>query len=239
MAGHSKWANIKHRKGAQDASRAKEFQKLAKEIYVAAKSGDPNPDMNPLLRLSINKAKAANMPNDKINNAINKAKGIGTAEDYEAIRYEGYGPAGVAIMVDCLTDNRNRTAAAVRSTFTKYGGNLGTDGSVSYMFKRVGLIIIETELSEDELLEIALDAGASDVKYYPDRAEIITEDKDLVDVQLNLENHNIKDFLVAEVTYLPDNYVTLNEEDTLKFEKLIMMLEDLDDVNNVYHNLAD
>lgn len=239
MAGHSKWANIKHRKGAQDATRAKEFQKLAKEIYVAAKGGDPNPDMNPLLRLAINKAKAANMPNDKINNAVNKATGKNATEDYEQIIYEGYGPSGIAIMVDCLTDNRNRTASAVRSTFTKCGGNLGTDGSVSYLFKRVGLIIIETSLSEDEILEIALEAGAADVKYYADRVEIITEDKDLTTVQAQLEQNNIKEFLVAEVTYLPDNYLSLNEEETAKIEKLLEMLEDLDDVNNVYHNLAD
>jgi len=239
MAGHSKWANIKHRKGAQDATRAKEFQKLAKEIYVAAKGGDPNPDMNPLLRLAINKAKAANMPNDKINNAVNKATGKNATEDYEQIIYEGYGPSGIAIMVDCLTDNRNRTASAVRSTFTKCGGNLGTDGSVSYLFKRVGLIIIETSLSEDDILEIALESGAIDVKYYDDRVEIITEDKDLTTVQAQLEQNNIKEFLVAEVTYLPDNYLSLNKEETTKIEKLLEMLEDLDDVNNVYHNLAD
>lgn len=239
MAGHSKWANIKHRKGAQDASRAKEFQKLAKEIYVAAKSGDKAPENNSLLRLVITKARAANMPNDKINNAIAKAAGSNNSESYEQIIYEGYGPGGVAVMVDCLTDNRNRTASAVRSTFNKYGGNLGTDGSVNYLFKRVGLLIVESNLPEDELLDKALTAGASDFKYYEDRVEIITEDKEFIKVKENLEQDGLTEFLVAEITYLPTSFQSLPQSDLERFDKLITVLEELDDVNNVYHNLED
>lgn len=236
MAGHSKWANIKHRKGAQDASRAKEFQKLAKEIYVAAKTGDPSPDMNPLLRLAITKAKAANMPNDKINNAVAKATGKNNGENYEPLIYEGYGPSGVAIMVDCLTDNKNRTASAVRAAFNKYGGNLGTDGSVSYMFERKGLLVLETNLTEDEIIELAINAGADDVVYDQEQVEITTTDKDFMAVKDNLEQASINQFLVAEITYIPNNYVDLDPENTDKVMKLIDALEDLDDVNNVYYN---
>lgn len=237
MAGHSKWANIKHRKGAQDASRAKEFQKLAKEIYVAAKTGDPSPDMNPLLRLAITKAKAANMPNDKINNALVKAAGKNDTENYEPLVYEGYGPSGVAIMVDCLTDNKNRTASAVRAAFNKYGGNLGTDGSVAYMFERKGLIILETILSEDEIIELAINAGADDVTYNEDQVEIITTDKDFMAVKDNLEQAGIEQFLVAEITYIPNIHVELDQDNNDKVMKLIDALEDLEDVNNVYYNI--
>ena len=238
MAGHSKWSNIKHRKGRQDEARGKIFAKLAKEIYVAAKTGDPNPDMNPLLRLAITKAKAANMPNDKINNAVNKAANKNSGEDYEEIRYEGYGPFGIAIMVDCLTDNRNRTAASVRTNFKKNAGNLGTSGSVSYMFERKGVLVIETDLLEDEILELALTAGAEDIEFTKDSVTIFTTDKDFISVKEKLETAGIKEFLVAEVTYVPNNTMKLSDEDSRKVIKLIEELEDNEDVNNVYHNLA-
>lgn len=237
MAGHSKWANIKHRKGAQDASRAKEFQKLAKEIYVAAKTGDPSPDMNPLLRLAITKAKAANMPNEKINNALAKATGKNNTENYDNLIYEGYGPAGVAMMVDCLTDNKNRTASMVRAAFTKYGGNLGTDGSVSYLFVRRGLMVLETNFSEDKIIESAIEAGAIDVNYDQDVTEIITTDKDFMTVKDNLEKAGINQYLVAEITYIPNTYLDLKPEDISKAMSLIEALEDIEDVNNVYYNI--
>ena len=160
MSGHSKWATIHRKKGLIDAARGKVFQKLAKEIMVAAKGGSPDPDQNAALRLAVDKAKAQNMPKDNINKAIEKASGAGNAENYESIRYEGYGHGGVAFMVDCLTDNRNRTASQVRSAFTKAGGNLGTDGSVSYMFERRGSIVIPADYDEDTMMMTALDAGA-------------------------------------------------------------------------------
>ena len=162
MSGHSKWATIHRKKGLLDAARGKVFQKLAKEILVAAKSGAPDPDQNAALRLAVDKAKAQNMPKDNIMKAIEKAKGASDSENYESIRYEGYGHGGVAFMVDCLTDNRNRTASQVRSAFTKAGGNLGTDGSVSYMFQRQGSIVIPGEYDEDAMMMTALDAGALD-----------------------------------------------------------------------------
>ena len=160
MSGHSKWATIHRKKGLIDAARGKVFQKIAKELYVAAKSGTPDPDQNASLRMVVEKAKAANMPKDNIQKAIDKAKGAGENEHYDQIRYEGYGPSGVAIMVDCLTDNKNRTASFVRSTFTKKGGNLGTDGSVSYIFERKGSIVIPNTYDEDEVMLTALDNGA-------------------------------------------------------------------------------
>jgi len=233
MAGHSKWANIKHRKGRQDAARSKEFQKIVKELYVAAKTGDPDPNNNPLLRLAIAKAKAANMPNDRINNAISKAQAK-DSEDLFEIRYEGYGPGGVAIMVDCLTDNKNRTASKVRAAFTKYGGNLGTDGSVSYLFKRVGVLIIPNAYDEDEIFEMALNAGANDLTLEDNQYIIETNDNTFLKVKENLEQEGITDFRVAEVTYLPTSTIVTESE---QLDNLINTLEDLDDVNNVYHNL--
>ena len=164
MSGHSKWATIHRKKGLIDAARGKVFQKIAKELYVAAKSGTPDPDQNASLRMVVEKAKAANMPKDNIQKAIDKAKGAGENEHYDQIRYEGYGPQGVAVMVDCLTDNKNRTASFVRSTFTKKGGNLGTDGSVSYMFERNGSIVIPNKYDEDEVMLTSLDNGAVDVE---------------------------------------------------------------------------
>ncbi len=239
MSGHSKWSTIKRKKGLIDAERGKIFQKLAKEIYVAAKSGDPNVDTNPNLRMVVDKAKAANMPKDKINAAIDKANKSAGGEDYEFIRYEGYGPNGVAIMVDCLTDNRNRTASMVRSTFTKRGGNLGTDGSVSYMFERKGIIVLPKKYDEDTLMTIALENDAIDFDVLDDSYEIYTTFEDFVKMNKALENAQINEFIMNEVRYIPSNYISLDEEKTTKIMGLIEALEDLDDVQDVYHNLEE
>ena len=239
MSGHSKWSTIKRKKGLIDAERSKVFQKLAKEIYVAAKSGDPNVDTNPNLRMVVDKAKAANMPKDKINAAIDKANKSAGGEDYEFIRYEGYGPNGVAIMVDCLTDNRNRTASMVRSTFTKRGGNLGTDGSVSYMFERKGIIVLPKKYDEDTLMTIALENDAIDFDVLDDSYEIYTTFEDFVKMNKALENAQINEFIMNEVRYIPSNYISLDEEKTTKIMGLIEALEDLDDVQDVYHNLEE
>ena len=207
MSGHSKWSTIKRKKGAIDAARSKVFQKLAKELYVAAKSGDPDPANNASLRMVVEKAKAENMPKANIESAIAKAASKGASENYEAVRYEGYGPSGIALMIDCLTDNKNRTAGFVRSTLTKRGGNLGTDGSVSYMFKRKGLIVLENAYDEDKIIKDAMDKLGYD-KY-----------------------------IMSEVTFIPDNYIELGDEATEKVLSLIDSLEELDDVQAVYHNL--
>ncbi len=237
MSGHSKWSTIKRKKGLIDAERGKIFQKLAKEIYVAAKGGDPSIDSNPALRMIVDKAKAANMPKDKIQAAIDKANKAAGGEDYESIRYEGYGPNGVAIMVDCLTDNRNRTASMVRSTFTKRGGNLGTDGSVSYMFERKGVIVIDKKVDEDELMTLALDNDALDFVVNDDSFEIYTTYEDFIKMNKALEQFGITDFIMNEVRYIPSNYVSLDEDKTAKILGLVDALEDLDDVQDVYHNL--
>ena len=184
MSGHSKWATIHRKKGLIDAARGKVFQKIAKELYVAAKSGTPDPDQNASLRMVVEKAKAANMPKDNIQKAIDKAKGAGENEHYDQIRYEGYGPQGVAVMVDCLTDNKNRTASFVRSTFTKKGGNLGTDGSVSYMFERKGSIVIPNKYDEDEVMLTSLDNGAVDVENDGENYNITTTPEDMLKVCL-------------------------------------------------------
>lgn len=237
MSGHSKWSTIKRKKGLIDAERGKVFQKLAKEIYVAAKGGDASVDSNPALRMIVDKAKAQNMPKDKIQAAIDKAHKSTGGEDYEAIRYEGYGPNGVAIMVDCLTDNRNRTASMVRSTFTKRGGNLGTDGSVSYMFERKGIIVVPNTYNEDEVMTVALENDALDFVTLEDSYEIYTTYEEFIKVNKALEEAGITDFIMNEVRYIPSNYVKLDEEKTNKIMALIEALEDLDDVNDVYHNL--
>lgn len=237
MSGHSKWSTIKRKKGAIDAERSKIFQKLAKELFVAAKSGDPDPNNNPSLRMVIDKAKSANMPNSNIERAIEKAKGSKDGESYEAVRYEGYGPFGVAVMVDCLTDNRNRTAPMVRSAFTKKNGNLGTDGSVSYMFERKGLLVIDNSLDEDKVMEAALESGALDFKVNDDSYEIITSSNSFFDVKKAIEDLGVNEFIASEVTFLPNNTVTLDEEQTEKVMNLIEALEDIDDVQEVYHNL--
>lgn len=237
MSGHSKWSTIKRKKGAIDAERSKIFQKLAKELFVAAKSGDPDPNNNPSLRMVIDKAKSANMPNANIERAIEKAKGSKDGESYEAVRYEGYGPFGVAIMIDCLTDNRNRTAPMIRSAFSKKNGNLGTDGSVSYLFERKGLIVIENTIDEDKVMEAALESGAIDFKVNEDSYEILTTSDTFFDVKKAIEGLGVTEFIASEVTFLPSNTISLDDEQTEKVMSLIETLEDIDDVQEVYHNL--
>lgn len=237
MSGHSKWSTIKRKKGAADAERGKIFAKLAKEIYVAAKSGDADPANNASLRMVIEKAKAENMPKSNIQNAIDKAAQKGSAENYESVRYEGYGPSGMAIMIDCLTDNRNRTASFVRSTLTKRGGNLGTDGSVSYLFKRKGMLILDKKYDEDKLMEDVLELDIEDLVVNEDGYEITTIPTNFLAVKEGLERLGYTEFIMSEVTYIPDNYMSLDEEATEKAMALIEALEDLDDVQAVYHNL--
>ena len=239
MSGHSKWATIHRKKGLIDAARGKVFQKLAKEIMVAAKGGSPDPSQNAALRLAVDKAKAQNMPKDNIQKAIEKATGLSDGANYENVRYEGYGHGGVAIMVDCLTDNRNRTASQVRSTFTKYGGNLGTDGSVSYIFERRGSIIIPGEYDEDEMMMASLDAGALDFEKQDNNYLITTDQNSFTSVRDALENVGVKEFLECELTYVPNMEISQDEEGQEKIIKLIDALEDLDDVQDVYYNLKE
>lgn len=237
MSGHSKWSNIKRRKGAVDAERSKIFQKLAKEIYVAAKMGDKDPANNANLRMVIEKAKAENMPKSNIQNAIDKASNKANEENYESVRYEGYGPSGVAIMIDCLTDNRNRTAGFVRSTLTKRGGNLGTDGSVSYMFERKGLIILNKVYDEDKLMEDVLSLDVLDFLSEEETYEIYTTVENFITVKDELEKLGYTDFLLSEVTNIANNYISLDDETKEKVLSLVESLEDIDDVQNVYHNM--
>ena len=237
MSGHSKWSTIKRKKGAIDAERGKIFAKLAKEIYVAAKSGDPDPINNASLRMVIEKAKSQNMPKSNIENAIAKAKAKGNSENYDAIRYEGYGPSGIAIMIDCLTDNKNRTASFVRSTLSKRGGNLGTDGSVSYLFKRKGMLILDKKYDEDELMNKVLELDVEDFKVEDDGYVIETQPDSFLSVKDELEKNEYDEFILSEVTYVPDNYISLDDEASTKVMNLIEALEELDDVQNVYHNL--
>ena len=239
MSGHSKWATIKRKKGAIDAERSKIFQKLNKEIYVAAKGGDKNPDNNPALRMVIDKAKAENMPKDRIQAAIDKAHSSSANETFEAVRYEGYAPHGVAIIIDTLTDNRNRTAGEVRSTLTKRGGNLGTDGSVSYMFERKGVIILPKTYDEDEIMMLALDNDALDFVVEDDSYVIYTRFEDFIKMNNVLKENNIDDIIMNETRYIPNNYVSLDEEQQEKIYNIIDLLEDLDDVQNVYHNMEE
>jgi len=236
MAGHSKWANIKHRKAGQDAKRGKIFTKMLREINVAVKTGGSDPASNPALRTAIDKALGANMRRDTIDNAIKKASGALEGVNYENIRYEGYGPGGTALIVDCLTDNRNRTVGEVRHAFTKAGGNLGTDGSVAYMFSKLGIMSYAPSVDEDALMEMALEAGADDV---------ITNDDGSVDVMTSPENYlTVKDALVAagfapdnaEVTMQAATMVELDAETAEKMLRLVDRLEDLDDVQDVYSN---
>ena len=239
MSGHSKWATIHRKKGLLDQARGKVFQKLAKEIMVAAKGGSPDPSQNAALRLAVDKAKAQNMPKDNIQKAIDKATGGTDGANYENVRYEGYGPNGVAFMVDCLTDNRNRTASMVRSSFTKAGGNLGTDGSVSYMFERRGSIVIPSEYDEDEMMMVALDAGAEDFEKVEDTYVISTDQSSFTSVRDALESNGVKEFLECELTYVPNMEVSLDEEGVEKVMKLVDTLEELDDVQDVYYNLKE
>ena len=239
MSGHSKWATIHRKKGLLDAARGKVFQKLAKEIMVAAKSGSPDPQTNAALRMAVDKAKAQNMPKDNIQKAIEKATGTTDGANYENVRYEGYGPNGVAFMVDCLTDNRNRTASQVRSSFTKAGGNLGTDGSVSYMFERRGSIVIPGEYDEETMMMTALDAGALDFEAVDNTYIITTAQDTFTTVKEALENKSVKEFLECELTYIPNIEVALDEESSEKVHNLVETLEDLDDVQDVYYNLKE
>ena len=239
MSGHSKWATIHRKKGLLDQQRGKIFQKLAKEIMVAAKGGSPDPNQNAALRLAVDKAKAQNMPKDNIQKAIDKATGGADGANYESVRYEGYGPNGVAFMVDCLTDNRNRTASLVRSSFTKAGGNLGTDGSVSYLFERRGSIVIPAEYDEDTMMMTALDAGALDFEKVENTYIITTDSSSFSNVRDALEGADVKEFLECELTYVPTMEVSLDEEGTEKVMKLVDNLEDIDDVQDVYYNLKE
>lgn len=237
MSGHSKWSTIKRKKGAIDSERSKVFQKLAKELYVAAKAGDANPENNAQLRMVIEKAKAENMPKTNIESAINKAKNKGNDESYEAVRYEGYGPGGIAIMIDCLTDNKNRTAGFVRSALTKKGGNLGTDGSVSYLFERKGVLVLDKVYDEDKLMEDVLNLDVLDFVSEEDGYTIYTDPNKFIEIKDELTNMGYDNYLVSEVTFIPNNYIALDEETMDKVCTLIDTLNDLDDVQAVYHNL--
>ena len=235
MAGHSKWANIQHRKGRQDAARSKLFSKLAKEITVAAKMGDPDPDKNPRLRLALKEAKSQSVPKDVIDRAIKKSQG-GDAESYDEIRYEGYGPGGVAVIVEAMTDNRNRTASTVRSTFTKCGGNLGETGSVSFMFDRKGQVLYPLEVGdEDTVMMAALEAGAEDVETTEDGHAIFCADTDLNEVSNALETQ-LGESESAKLIWKPQTTTELDLEGMEKLMKLIDTLEDDDDVQRVTAN---
>lgn len=238
MAGHSKWANIQHRKGRQDAKRGKIFTRLIKEITVAAKLGGGDSGSNPRLRLAMEKARENNMPKDTVENAIKRGCGQLDGVDYIEIRYEGYGINGAAVMVDCLTDNRTRTVADVRHAFTKYGGNLGTDGSVSFLFKHCGQMIFAPGTDENALMEVALNAGAEDIINNDDGSlEVITAPGDFVEVKQRLESAGFKPEM-AEVTMKADTEVTFTGDDAVKMQKLLDALEDLDDVQEVYTTAA-
>ncbi len=238
MSGHSKWATIHRKKGLIDAERGKVFQKLAKEIYVAARGTNGDIEMNPSLRAVVEKARSNNMPKDNIEKAIKKAIGGGSGEEYEAIRYEGYASGGVAIMVDCLTDNRNRSAMLVRSTLTKRGGNLGTDGSVSYLFNRRGVLVLENKYDFDKVMDIAINNEALDVIDEDEVYTVYTDPKDFINVKDAFEKEGITDFLTSEVTFVADNLIELDEEQQEKVMNLVEALEDIDDVQNVYHNMS-
>ena len=234
MAGHSKWANIKHKKAAQDAKRGKVFTRLIKEITVAARLGGGDPDSNPRLRLAMDKAYDQNMPKDNVERAVKRGCGTLEGVDYEEIRYEGYGISGAAVMVDCMTDNRVRTVSDVRHAFTKYGGNLGTDGSVSFLFKHCGQLIFAPGIEEEKIMDAALENGADDVLTHDDGSiEVITAPSDFLQVKSNLEKSGFKAEL-AEVTMKPSNEVILSGDDAIKMQKLLDALENLDDVQNVY-----
>jgi YebC/PmpR family DNA-binding regulatory protein len=236
MAGHSKWANIKHKKAANDKKRGKIWTKLIREITVAARMGGGDINANPRLRLAVDKGLGANMPKDTIERAVKRGAGGAEGDNYDEIRYEGYGPGGTAVMVDCMTDNRNRTASEVRHAFSKLGGNLGTDGSVSYLFSKQGMISYNPGVDEDAVMEAALEAGAEDV---------VTNDDGSIDVISSPEDFSqVKDALVAagltpdadEVTYSASTSADLEQSDAEKLLRMVDMLEDLDDVQNVYTN---
>lgn len=235
MAGHSKWANIKHRKAAQDAQRGKLFTKLIRELVTAARVGGPSPDDNPRLRTAVDKALGVNMKKDTIDKAIARGAGANDGENYEEISYEGYGPGGVAVLVECLTDNRNRTVADVRHAFSKRGGNLGTDGSVAFLFKHCGQIILAPGASEEKVMEIALEAGAEDVVANEDGSiEVITAPyNELTVVKEALEKAGLKAEF-AETVMKPLNETEVDGDVAVKFQKMLDMLDNLDDVQEVY-----
>ena len=240
MSGHSKWKNIMHKKGKTDAQRAKVFTKMAKEIMVVVKEGGPDPASNSRLADVIAKAKAANVPNDNIERAIKKGAGAEGGADYINLTYEGYGPGGVAVVVECLTDNKNRTAGNVRHWFDKFGGNLGATGSVAWQFKTYGQLIIEKAegIDEDELMMLALDSGADDFNAEDEAFEIVCAPENFRALREALESEGYS-FLSAEVTRIPDNEVTLTDEKEIKFMGLLIEnLEEDDDVQNIYHNAA-
>jgi YebC/PmpR family DNA-binding regulatory protein len=236
MAGHSKWANIQHRKNAQDAKRGKLFTKLIREITVAARTGDPDPAANPRLRLAVDKALTANMTKDTIERAIKRGSGAQEGENFDEIRYEGYGPGGVAVMVDCLTDNRNRTVAEVRHAFTKAGGNLGTGGSVAYQFAKTGVLSYPAGSDEDQIMEVALEAGAEDVVGYDDGSVDVLTDPDQFEAVRDAMQAAGLGTEQAEVTMRAANSTSLALEDAEKMVRLLDTLEELDDVQNVYSN---
>ena len=243
MSGHSKFANIKHKKEKSDAQKGKIFTKLGRELMVAIKEGGPDPDSNSKLRDAIAKCKSNNMPNDTIQRSIKKYSGEGSGVDYESVTYEGYGPNGIAVIVECLTDNKNRTASNVRSAFTKGGGSIGTQGCVYFMFDKKGQIIVSKEDYEDnfdggfdELMMMALDAGAEDITEEEDSYEIITDPDEFTTVREALESQGLP-MAEAEVTMIPQTWVTLTDEDQIKYlHKMMDLLDDDDDVQNVYHN---
>ena len=238
MAGHSKWANIQHRKGRQDEKRGKIWTRIIREITVSARAGGGDLSANPRLRLAVDKAKAANMPADRVKYNIDKATGNAEGVSYEEIRYEGYGIGGAAIVVDTMTDNRVRTVAEVRHAFSKHGGNMGTEGSVVFQFKHCGQLIFAPGTSEDKVMEVALEAGAEDVIADEDGAiEVLTSDADFEAVKQALEAAG----LVADeagVTMRPENTIELTEDDAQRMQKLLDVLEDLDDTQEIYHNAA-
>jgi YebC/PmpR family DNA-binding regulatory protein len=236
MAGHSKWANIQHRKGRQDEKRGKVWTRVIREIMVAARQSGGDVSANPRLRLAVEKAKAANMPADTVKRNIDKATGNLGGVHYEEIRYEGYGIGGAAIIVDCMTDNRVRTVAEVRHAFSKYGGNLGTDGSVAFQFKHCGQFVFAPGTSEDKVMEVALDAGADDVVTDDDGAiEVLSAPTDFETVQQALQSAGLKADL-AEVTWRAESPVELAGDDAQRMQKLLDVLEDLDDTQAVFHN---
>lgn len=237
MSGHSKFANIKHKKAKNDAKKGKIFTKIGREIVVAVKSGGPDPALNSALNDVVNKAKANNMPNDTISRAIKKASGEAGDVNYENITYEGYGPNGVAVIVECLTDNKNRTAANIRHGFSKYGGNLGTSGCVAFLFDKKGQIVIEKKesIDEDELMMVALEGGAEDIEAFDEGFEIITLPDDFRAVYSALKEAGYE-ILEGEIKQLPNTSVTLSEEEASNMEKMLDQLEEDDDVQNVYHN---
>lgn len=238
MSGHNKWSKIKNKKGDADAKRGAIFNKLSREIFMAAKNGGGDPSMNAALRLVLDKARAANMPKDNINRAIKKATDVDDTTNYDEITYEGYGPGGVAILVHTLTDNKNRTDAHIHTIFSRNGGNMGSSGSVAYMFDRKGYLVVEREgldLDEDAMFEAILEAGAEDLKTSEDIFEIITDPKDFPAIKEELSSQDLT-FAEAKLSMIPQNYVALTDEQMEKLDNLVDKLEDDDDVQDVFTN---